>query len=183
MANTDESLSKYLSYILRHRPDEIGLQLDGQGWAAVAELLAKSAAHGRSIDFGAMVNVVENSAKKRLFLSDDRTRIRALQGHSISIELGLQPVRPPALLYHGTALKFLDSILQTGLAKQARHHVHLSSTVDSAWIVGRRRGKAAILQIQAERMHRDGFAFMRTENDVWLTDAVPATYLKLLAQD
>ncbi len=106
-----------------------------------------------------------------------------MQGHSVPIELGLQPVQPPALLYHGTALKFLDSILRTGLAKQARHHVHLSSTPDSAWIVGRRRGKAAILQIQAERMHRDGFAFMRAENDVWLTDAVPTKYFKLLAQD
>lgn len=121
--------------------------------------------------------------KKRLVLSDDRTRIRALQGHSIPVELGLQPVPPPSVLYHGTPLKFLNAILTSGLEKQARHHVHLSGTVESAWLVGRRRGKAAVLEIQAEQMHGDGFSFLRTENDVWLTDAVPAKYLKMLTSD
>ncbi len=131
MAEANESLSKYLSYILRHKPDEIGLQLDAQGWADIAELLAKSGAHGRRIESNALVNVVENSTKKRLVLSDDRTRIRALQGHSIPVELGLQPVPPPSVLYHGTPLKYLSAILASGLQKQARHQVHLSSTVES----------------------------------------------------
>jgi len=183
MTNDNETLSKYLSYILRHKPDEIGLQLDSQGWADIAELLAKSSAHGRPIALDALVDVVENSSKKRLVLSNDRARIRALQGHSITVELGLQPVPPPELLYHGTPLKYLSAILASGLERQARHHVHLSGTVESAWLVGRRRGKAAVLEIRAAEMHRDGFAFLRTENDVWLTDAVPTKYLKKLTSD
>lgn len=173
-------ISKTLSYWLRHRPDEAGLTLDAQGWASVDEVLAALAAAGLPGDIDALLTVVEQSDKQRFELSADLSRIRARQGHSVSVELDLTPTAPPAVLYHGTVERFLDAILAEGLSKMRRHHVHLSPDLETAQRVGARRGKAIILEVNALAMHSDGSAFYVTENKVWLTDAVPPRYLRRL---
>jgi len=122
--------------------------------------------------------VVANSDKKRFTLSPDGSRIRANQGHSVSVELGLAPVAPPAVLFHGTVDRFLGSIKETGLQRGERHAVHLSRTQDVATTVGQRRGRPIILEVDANRMHADGFQFFCSENGVWLTERVPPDYLK-----
>jgi putative RNA 2'-phosphotransferase len=173
------STSKFLSLVLRHQPDLIGLELDEAGWAPVNELLAKCASAGHALSREALEEIVRTSDKQRFALSEDGTRIRANQGHSIPIDLGLPPLEPPAVLLHGTTKRFLPSILQQGLAKRARHHVHLSESSSTATAVGARRGESVLLKVDAARMHADGHVFYRSANGVWLTDAVPAQYLSL----
>lgn len=170
-------ISQFLSYVLRHRPAEIGLQLDAQGWVSVAELLAASAAHGRPITPDDLDRVVADSDKQRFAFSEDRTRIRASQGHSVEVNLGYEPATPPELLYHGTATRFLASIRERGLVKGARHHVHLSSEAAVARTVGARHGAVVVLVIRAGDMSRVGLSFYVSENGVWLTEHVPSTYI------
>lgn len=170
-------LSKFLSFVLRHKPDAIGLALDPQGWASIDELIEKGNAAGTQFSRQDLQSVTDKNSKKRFSLSDDGRRIRAAQGHSVAVELGLSPQEPPYLLYHGTTTRFLNSILSTGLTPQARQQVHLSVDETTAHLVGQRHGKPAILKVDALRMHMQGFKFYLTDNGVWLTDQVPPEFL------
>jgi putative RNA 2'-phosphotransferase len=170
-------LSKFLSFVLRHKPDAIGLTLDSQGWVSIDELIARANAAGTIFDQIALLQVVETSDKKRFSVSSDGLRIRAAQGHSVSVELGLSPRQPPPVLYHGTATRFVESILAQGLKPQARQHVHLSLDEATALRVGERHGKAYIFRVDALAMHAKGFMFYLSDNGVWLTDRVPPEFL------
>lgn len=166
--------SKFLSLVLRHQPHSIGLCLDQAGWAAVDELIAKS--RGR-LSPDIIRDVVEQNDKKRFALSVDGQFIRANQGHSIIVDLGLEPIIPPDTLYHGTAQRFLEAIRNQGLTSQSRQHVHLSPDHETAIKVGKRHGRPVVLDVAAGKMHAAGHSFYRSENGVWLTDAVPAEFL------
>lgn len=172
-------LSKYLSLILRHAPEKVGLTLGEGGWIEVATLLAATQQSGNPIDETLLRRIVAEDEKQRYAFSADGTKIRANQGHSVRVDLGLEPIVPPLLLYHGTATRFLDSILATGLQPQSRTHVHLSLDHDTAVKVGMRHGKPVVLEVQAGQMAADGFLFYRAENGVWLTAQVPPRYLTL----
>ena len=173
-------ISKFLSLVLRHKPGTIGLELDENGWTDTNELLEKMSQNGKSIDFEQLNIVVENNPKKRFAFNEDKTRIRANQGHSIKIDLGFEPQQPPEILYHGTGTKYLESILEQGLKKQKRHHVHLSADKETATKVGQRHGKLAMLEVATITMYQDGYKFYLSENGVWLTDEVPIEYLRQL---
>jgi putative RNA 2'-phosphotransferase len=173
----DRRVSKFLSYVLRHRPEAIGLELDAAGWADVDLLIESAGRDGRRLTRADIERVVRDNDKQRFTLSDDGTRIRANQGHSVPVELGLEPAVPPTVLYHGTVGQFLESIRAKGLLKGRRHHVHLSSDVPTAQVVGRRRGVPIILAVAAGLMHQAGHAFYRSANGVWLTDHVPPEFL------
>jgi putative RNA 2'-phosphotransferase len=170
-------LSKFLSFVLRHRPDSIGISLDSQGWVLVDELIAKSRAAGTQFTREDLVHVVEASDKKRFSLSADEHRIRAAQGHSIRVDLGLTQQEPPTILYHGTAIRFVSSILAEGLRPKSRQQVHLSPDESTAQRVGQRHGKPAVLKVDALRMHQQGFKFFLADNGVWLIDQVPPEFL------
>jgi putative RNA 2'-phosphotransferase len=182
VATDDTRTSKLLSYILRHRPDEAGITLDSHGWVTVDALLAGLAARGTAISRADLERIVAADSKQRYAYSDDGTRIRASQGHSVDVDLGYQPAVPPVLLYHGTAARNLESILATGLDRRERHHVHLSATVATARQVGGRHGRPVVLHVDAARMHADGFAFFVTANGVWLVERVPPIYLRVSAR-
>lgn len=172
-------LSKFLSLVLRHEPERIGIVLDPQGWVAVDDLLAAAARAGKPVSREQLEQVVATNDKKRFAFSPDGARIRASQGHSVEIDLGLPPVIPPERLFHGTATRFLDAIRAEGLRPQSRQHVHLSPDEETAVKVGQRHGKPAVLTVLAGAMHRDGHVFYRSENGVWLTLAVPPGYLEI----
>lgn len=172
-----KSTSKFLSLILRHKPEVIGLELDEQGWADVPELLKKAAQQNRHISRELLETVVSTNDKKRFAFNEDGTRIRASQGHSVTVDLNLQQQEPPEYLYHGTVSKFISAIGEEGLQKMSRQHVHLSGDKETAVKVGSRRGSPVILVVRAGQMQRDGFTFYLSENGVWLTDHVPATYI------
>ncbi|WP_338698311.1 RNA 2'-phosphotransferase [Streptomyces sp. Q6] len=169
-------VSKYLSKHLRHQPDRIGLTLDEAGWVEIDELLAACAAHRFPIARDELDRVVAENDKRRF--SIDGTRIRANQGHTIDVDLGLAPAEPPAYLYHGTVARFLDAIRAEGLRPMARHDVHLSADRETATRVGARRGRPVVLPVDAGAMHRAGHTFRVSANGVWLTAAVPPRYLR-----
>jgi putative RNA 2'-phosphotransferase len=171
------STSKFLSLVLRHRPQTVGITLDPAGWIGVDELLAACARKGHVISRELLDEVVSTNDKQRFAFSDDRTRIRANQGHSVDVELGHEPATPPELLYHGTPQTSEAAIRREGLRKMKRHHVHLSENVQQTLAVGARRGRPVLLTIRAGQMWRDGIPFFRTPNNVWLTDAVPPVYI------
>jgi len=171
-------ISKFLSRVLRHQPGSIGLSLDEGGWAEVDDLLATANRSGVPLDMAVLRKVVEENEKQRFVFSGDGLRIRASQGHSISVDLGFVAVEPPELLYHGTAVRFLNSIRAEGLLKGKRHHVHLSPDVETALKVGSRHGPPVVLIIGAGRMHKHGFSFYRSANGVWLTEHVPVKYIE-----
>lgn len=166
-----KDLSRKLSYVLRHKPESIGISLDANGWAEVPILLEKL-----GIEIDALKELVSNNDKKRFAFNEDKTKIRASQGHSINIDLNLKPSKPPITLYHGTAIKNLDSILDKGLVKGNRQHVHLSDNTKTAAEVGKRYGTPYIIRVKAGLMHFDGYKFYQSENGVWLTDYVPPIY-------
>ncbi|GGX27828.1 RNA 2'-phosphotransferase [Undibacterium squillarum] len=172
--------SKFLSLVLRHKPEAAGIQLDAQGWCDIDDLLQGVAQHRAPLSKETLMEIVATNEKKRFAISDCGQRIRASQGHSIEVSLDLQAVTPPATLYHGTASRFLDSILQNGLQKQSRQHVHLSASLDTAISVGSRHGKPVVLMINCQAMLAAGHLFYCSENGVWLTDSVPAAYLTLM---
>ncbi|NMG35572.1 RNA 2'-phosphotransferase [Azoarcus sp. TTM-91] len=172
-------LSKFFSFVLRHRPDSIGLALDPQGWVSIDELIEKGNTAGMWFNRKELLHVVETSNKKRFSVSHDGLRIRAAQGHSVSLKLGLSPQEPPPELYHGTATRFVGSILSEGLKPQGRQHVHLSLDKATAHRVGQRHGKPVIFRVEALRMHAKGFKFFLADNGVWLTDQVPPEFLTL----
>jgi putative RNA 2'-phosphotransferase len=173
-------ISKFLSLVLRHKPETINLVLDENGWAAVADLLAKSAQCGNIFTFEELTEVVATNDKKRFSFDRSKTKIRANQGHSIRVEIGFEEKIPPSVLYHGTAERNLGSILKTGLEKRARHHVHLSRDEETAQAVGRRHGKPAILRIDAARMASQGHKFYISANEVWLVERVAPEFLEVL---
>ena len=170
-------ISKFLSLVLRHQPEKIGLRLSQSGWASVGELIEASRQRGIEFTLEELQNVVASNDKKRFSLSEDGLSIRANQGHSIEVELGYAPKAPPDVLFHGTAERFLTSIEQQGLIKGKRHHVHLSADVETATKVGRRHGKPVVLKVEAGKMCQDGFVFCLSANKVWLTERVPIQYL------
>jgi putative RNA 2'-phosphotransferase len=169
--------SKFLSLILRHKPEAAGIALDAEGWADVEALLAGMRRHGHPLRLEELVEVVATNDKRRFALSADRTRIRAVQGHSRAVELGYPPVPPPERLFHGTVARFLGSIRGQGLVPGRRQHVHLSPTREVAETVGRRRGAPVVLTVDSAAMAGAGHAFYRAENGVWLTLHVPAAFI------
>ncbi len=177
MNKKDMELSKFLSFVLRHRPEEIGLELGEQGWVEVDLLIEAAARSGRRFTREELDRVVATNDKQRFALSDDGRLIRASQGHSVRVDLALEPVEPPETLFHGTATRFLKSIAREGLRPGSRQHVHLSLDEKTATTVGSRHGVPAVLVIRAGSMHREGFVFYRSDNGVWLTDAVPVAYI------
>lgn len=178
MKPNNKKISKFLSLVLRHKPETIGLDLDENGWAETQVLLEKLANNNKNIDFKTLEEVVADNDKKRFAFNADKTKIRASQGHSIKVELGYATVEPPEMLFHGTATRFLDSIQKQGLLKGNRHQVHLSKDMDTATNVGGRHGKVVVLKVKALEMHKAGFEFFVSENQVWLTDQVPVEYLE-----
>jgi putative RNA 2'-phosphotransferase len=173
------STSKFLSLVLRHQPEVVGMQLDPEGWLAIDELIENANRSGTPLSLELLHEVVATSDKKRFALSEDGLRIRANQGHSVTdVELNLEPVVPPNVLYHGTVAAFLDSIRERGLLKRSRNHVHLSADIETAKKVGARRGKAVILTIHSDAMHQSGLTFYLSANGVWLTDAVPVSFIE-----
>ena len=172
-----QRLSKYLSLLLRHKPETLNLNMDKNGWVSVGELVEKINASGRTITQEDIANVVANCKKQRFKLDKEFDRIRANQGHSISVDVELVEKTPPSILYHGTAERNLDSIRKLGLIKGSRQHVHLSDNQDTARSVGRRYGKPVILEVDCQKMISDGHLFYQSENGVWLVDAVGAGYL------
>jgi len=171
------AVSKYLAKHLRHAPEKIGLTLRPGGWVGVDELLEAARRRGFPISFDELVECVETNDKQRFAFDVSGELIRANQGHSVAVDLQLEEREPPETLHHGTVERFLPSILEHGLLRGNRHHVHLSGDVETARKVGSRRGKPIILNVAAGRMSRDGLIFFLSTNGVWLTDSVPPDYL------
>jgi putative RNA 2'-phosphotransferase len=176
-ADRTVKVSKYLSKHLRHQPERIGLTLDEGGWVEIAALLSAAATHGFRISREELDHVVASNDKQRFAV--EGTRIRASQGHSVPVDLGLPPAEPPAHLYHGTVARHLDAIRAEGLRPMNRHDVHLSPDRETATRVGARRGRPVVLTVDSGAMHRDGHVFRRSANGVWLTPSVPPRYLRL----
>ncbi|MFZ6030004.1 MAG: RNA 2'-phosphotransferase [Chloroflexota bacterium] len=170
--------SKFISLVLRHRPQAYGVTLDEHGWAAVDQLIAAANQAGVALTPDILAEVVATNDKQRFALSPDGLCIRARQGHSISVNLDLTPLEPPERLYHGTGEKYLASIRTQGLLRRSRQHVHLSADAETAARVGQRHGKAVVLTVLSRAMSCDGIPFYRSENGVWLVDAVPVAYLR-----
>jgi putative RNA 2'-phosphotransferase len=165
-------ISKFLSLVLRHQPETIGISLDENGWTDVPTLLSKMASKGSRITHDQLRYIVETNNKKRFAFNTDESQVRASQGHSVEVDLGYVQKQPPHFLYHGTATRFLDVILADGLKK-----IHLSSDEQTARSVGSRHGKPVVLVVKAEEMAANGHVFYQSENGVWLTDHVPAAYI------
>ena len=176
-------ISKYLSKHLRHAPEQLGLTLAPGGWVEADELLAACARDQFVITREQLDEVVATNDKQRFSFDPSGRRIRANQGHSTAVDLQLQPATPPDVLYHGTAERTVAAILAGGLARMSRHHVHLSLDVPTALKVGTRHGRPVILAVDAAAMVRDGHPFYRSDNGVWLVDAVPARYLRQVPRD
>ncbi len=170
-------IGKYVSLLLRHHPEKAGLTIDEHGWADVAELIEK--VHPQySLTEELLHELAYGPDKQRYEFSEDGKRVRALHGHSIKVDLGYEAVEPPAILYHGTAEKYRESIEKEGLSKKSRQYVHLSDSIQRAAEVGRRHGKLIIYSIDSAAMHKEGFDFFHSASGVWLTDAVPIKYMK-----
>lgn len=176
MENTNR-MGKYVSKLLRHHPEEAGIELDEHGWADVQDLIKKV-----SVKYPLTEELLHQIAiapdKQRYEFSTDGKKIRAVHGHSVKVDLGYDELKPPETLYHGTAEKYRDSIETTGLEKRSRQYVHLSEGIDQAKEVGKRHGKLVLYRIDAEKMYQDGFKFYKSSSGVWLTDSVPYEYLK-----
>jgi len=177
-ASQDKEISRFLSLVLRHKPDTIGLILDKSGWVDTIELLDKINSHGIHLPFEQLKSIVQNNDKKRFVFSSDFSKIRANQGHSIAVDLQLKELTPPNELYHGTSEKNIASIKLQGLLRGSRHHVHLSTDSETARRVGMRYGKPIVLIVDAKQMIDDGYKFFQSENGVWLTEHVMPKYIK-----
>lgn len=169
--------SKFISLILRHRPDRIGISLDEHGWANVDELLA-GISKKQYIDMAMLEKIVATDNKQRYSFNEDKTLIRANQGHSIDVDVELQKKQPPVILYHGTGEKYVKSIDEQGLIPKSRLYVHLSGDEATATVVGSRHGKPVVYEILASQMYYNGYEFFQSVNGVWLTKEVPVQYLK-----
>ncbi len=175
-----KDVSKLLSLVLRHQPDALGIVLDPEGWTDVATLLQKMRIRGMAVDLALLKHVVATNDKQRFAFNADYSRIRANQGHSVVVDLGLVAVEPPVYLYHGTSETSIAAILREGLRKQSRQHVHLSADVATATKVGGRHGRPVVLRVKSGQMHQQGVPFYRSENNVWLTDFVAPEYLEII---
>ena len=173
-------ISKFLSLVLRHKPEMIGLTLDRGGWVQIDELLLTVNRAGVPLNQDVLRQVVEQDGKRRYSLSENGRRIKANYGHSIPVDLGLEPLAPPEFLFHGTATRFLEAIRAEGLVPRGRNYVHLSPDESTAVTVGQRHGKPIILTIQARRMHENGHRFHRSTGGVWLTKEVSVEYIQFL---
>ena len=169
-----KSTSKFLSLILRHKPQIVGIELDEHGWADVDELICRV----KNLDRAKLEQIVSTDEKQRYSFSADKKLIRANQGHSIPVDVELEELEPPEILYHGTSESFGSSIIAQGLLKMSRLYVHLSGDIQTAEKVGRRHGKPKIFLVESGKMFFDGYKFFRSVNGVWLTEHVPAKYLK-----
>ncbi len=170
-------ISKFLSLVLRHKPETIGVSVDQGGWIQVDTLLSAARRAGVSLNKDVLRQVVEQNDKQRFVFSADHLKIRANQGHSIPVDLGLEALVPPEVLFHGTATRFIPSIKRQGLIPKGRRYVHLSPDEQTAVKVGQRHGKPVVLTIQAGQMHECGFLFYCSANGVWLTDKIPVEYI------
>lgn len=180
----DIKVGKFISYVLRHHPEEIGITLDKSGYADTRELIEGVAKRFEGFDMESLERIVRENNKQRFAFNSDKTKIRASQGHSLkNIDLGLSPVSPPKRLFHGTAERFLPAILQEGLKPMSRQHVHLSADFDTAVKVGTRHGRPVVLIIDSEKMSDDGYTFFLSENKVWLTDCIPPQYIFVQGSD
>lgn len=175
--NHSVKISKYLSKHLRHQPERLGLKLAPGGWVKVDELLTACAKNAFPISRSELDEVVAENDKQRFSFDKSGTLIRANQGHSVEIDLQLEPAIPPDVLYHGTGHKAMELIQQHGLNKMSRHHVHLSPDIETARKVGARHGHPVVFTIDAAAMQRAGYTFYRSDNGVWLVDCVPSDYL------
>ena len=177
MSTHHAEISKFLSFVLRHQPDAIGITLDAEGWANILELIAAAANNGKELDRDLIQAVVTKSDKKRFAISEDGLHIRAVQGHSTEIvHINYAEKVPPEFLYHGTATRFMESISKDGLLPGSRQYVHLSQDEKTALAVGQRHGNPVVLRIEALRMHEQGLKFFQAENGVWLTGLVPVAF-------
>ena len=178
MSNKNNKLSVFVSLILRHKPEVINISLDKEGYANVNELIDGINASGRKITMEILEDIVNTDDKCRYSFNENKTKIRANQGHSVKVDVGLREVNPPKVLYHGTADRNLDSILNFGIKKGSRLYVHLSDNLETATKVGKRHGNPCVLQVNAERMSKDGYKFYLSDNGVWLVDFVPNFYVE-----
>lgn len=177
ISKEDMRISKFIGLILRHKPEEIGLKLDEYGYIKTSDLIEGLNRKGYEVTISDIERIVAQDNKQRYSFNDDKSRIKANQGHSIAVNLELKAIEPPKVLYHGTATRFSESICKQGIKKQARQYVHLSADVETATKVGKRHGELVIFKIDSEQMHKDGYKFFLSENKVWLTDFVPIKYL------
>lgn len=177
-SNKNNKSSVFISLILRHKPEVINIELDNRGYANVDELITGINNTGRKIDFEILEEIVKTDNKSRYSFNEDKTKIRANQGHSVKVDVELKESIPPKVLYHGTATKFYDSIMKKGLIKGSRLYVHLSKDIETASKVGLRHGELVLLKINSEEMYRDGYKFYVSKNEVWLTDFVPKKYIE-----
>lgn len=174
------NLSRYLSLILRHKPEAIDITLDKHGWANVHDLIAGIVKNNPGFNMEVLEEIVRTDNKQRYSFNPDKTLIRANQGHSIPVDVELSEVEPPELLFHGTGKKYVNSILQQGLIPKSRLYVHLSKDIDTAIKVGKRHGKEVVFQVATGQMCRDGYKFYLSVNGVWLTKEVPVNYMQQL---
>ena len=171
-------ISRYISLILRHKPEAIGITLNEHGWANVNELIK-----GININMETLEHIVATDDKQRYSFNEDKTLIRANQGHSIPVDVELEEIQPPKYLYHGTGKKYKDSIIEDGLIPKSRLYVHLSSDINTAINVGKRHGDVIVFRINALKMCNDGYKFYVSKNGVWLTKHVPTVYLEGILKD
>ena len=179
MKMSDKNVSKFISMILRHKPEAIGITLDEHGWADVSELIT-GVNKTDPLTMEDLERIVDEDEKQRYSFNEDKTLIRANQGHSVPVDVELEQVEPPEFLYHGTATKYEESIDREGLIPKSRLYVHLSGAEETARKVGIRHGKPVIYRIRSGEMHRDGYVFFRSVNGVWLIKAVPPMYMDKL---
>ena len=174
------NISKFISLVLRHKPQEANLVLDKFGYARTSELVAGVKKKYSEFNNDILIKIVETDEKQRYSFKDNGKLIRANQGHSFPVDLGLEAQQPPLLLFHGTSTKYLDSIMEKGIISKSRQYVHLSKDVDTAHTVGLRHGAGTvILVVSAEQMWKDGYKFFLSDNGVWLVDKVPTKYFTL----
>lgn len=169
-----------MSLILRHKPEVIGVSLDKHGWAVVDDLINGIANNNEGFNMAILKEIVETDNKQRYSFNDDKTLIRANQGHSIPVDVELEDKEPPKFLYHGTGEKYVSSILEQGLIPKSRLYVHLSKDIETAKNVGRRHGKEVVYKIEAHEMYRDGYKFYLSVNGVWLAKGVPLQYMQAI---
>ncbi len=174
----NKAISKYLSYILRHDPDDAAITLDKNGWTNVDILIQQVNDRFPMLNNTMLEYIVATNNKQRFAFNEDKTMIRASQGHSVEVELNYMAQEPPTVLFHGTAIENINAILQQGLKKQERHHVHLSENVTTALQVGSRHGRSTVLKIHSGKMHEQGYVFYISANNVWLTDFVPPEFME-----